>query len=153
LKKSIILISKEEIQMERELYTGIIWCFFELYAQELGSSTNHGNRKVWGRISQARQSSGRTPISEFTFGTYGLVILDDDADLKRPLFLQRTTTPNIAVLETTEKLKGQHTGKRIWFVYIEDKIKENFVSGKYKINNTKIEFSRKSWHYRDNPRV
>jgi hypothetical protein len=29
-----------------------------------------------------------TPISEFTFGTYGLVILDaDDADLKRPLFL------------------------------------------------------------------
>jgi hypothetical protein len=43
---------------------------------------------IWGRISQARQSSGRhTPISEFTFGTYGLVILDADADLKRPLFL------------------------------------------------------------------
>jgi hypothetical protein len=70
---------------------------------------------IWGRISQARQSSGHTPISEFTFGTYGLVILDaDDADLKRPYFCKkRTTTPNShkAVLETTEKLKVQHTGK------------------------------------------
>jgi hypothetical protein len=37
-----------------------------------------------------------TPISEFTFGTYGLVILDaDDADLKRFIpCKKRTTTPN-----------------------------------------------------------
>jgi hypothetical protein len=35
---------------------------------------------------------------EFTFGTYGLVILDaDDADLKRPLFLlqKKTTTTKL----------------------------------------------------------
>jgi hypothetical protein len=55
-------------------------------------------KSLFEAASQARQSSGRhTPISEFTFGTYGLVILDaDDADLKRPLFLlqKRTTTPN-----------------------------------------------------------
>jgi uncharacterized protein YllA (UPF0747 family) len=53
-----------------------------------------------------------TPISEFTFGTYGLVILDaDDADLKRPFipFAKKELlhqTSHKAVLETTEKLKS-----------------------------------------------
>jgi hypothetical protein len=58
---------------------------FELY--ELGSSTNAETWKVYLRPHISSTTSGRhTPISEFTFGTYGLVILDaDDADLKRPI--------------------------------------------------------------------
>jgi hypothetical protein len=55
-----------------------------MYAQELGSSTNAETLKsLFEDAYLKRQSSDA--ISEFTFGTYGLVILDaDDADLKRP---------------------------------------------------------------------
>jgi hypothetical protein len=82
-----------------------------------------------------RQSSGRhTPISEFTFGTYGLVILDaDDADLKRPLFLLQkknyyTKLPIKQYLKQPKKIKVQHTGKReINLFYIEDKIRERII--------------------------
>jgi hypothetical protein len=65
LKKSIILISKE-IQMEqgeyrtcRRLSTEGLSDVFELYAQELGSSTNAETKSLFEAISQARQS--RTP--------------------------------------------------------------------------------------------
>jgi hypothetical protein len=81
-----------------------------MYAQELGSSTNAETLKsLFEDAYLKRQSSDA--ISEFTFGTYGLVILDaDDADLKRPFipFAKEdyNQTSHKAVLETTEKLKS-----------------------------------------------
>jgi uncharacterized protein YllA (UPF0747 family) len=60
-------------------------------------------------------------------------------------------TSHKAVLETTEKLKKyniQVNPREINLFYIEDKIRERIIleEGKYKINNTKIEFSRKSYY-------
>jgi hypothetical protein len=97
LKKSIILISKEgnsdgtrRVPDLSRLSTEGLSDVFELYAQELGSSTNAETLKSLFEAAYLKHDNlaDATRQCEFTFGTYGLVILDaDDADLKRLLFL------------------------------------------------------------------
>jgi uncharacterized protein YllA (UPF0747 family) len=90
---------------------------------------------IWGRISQARQSSGRhTPISEFTFGTYGLVILDaDDADLKpfysfaKKELLHQTPIKQYLKQPKIKKYNIQVNPREINLFYIEDKIRERII--------------------------
>jgi hypothetical protein len=65
---------------------------------------------------------------EFTFGTYGLVILDaDDADLKRLLFLLQknyyTKLPIKQYLKQPKIKKVQHTGKPAKSICFISKIK------------------------------
>jgi hypothetical protein len=102
LKKSIILISKEGNGTRStgpvgRLSTEGLSDVFELYAQELGSSTNAETLKSLFEAAYLKHDNlaDATPM-RIHFGTYGLVILDaDDADLKRPYsFCKRTTTPN-----------------------------------------------------------
>jgi bacillithiol biosynthesis cysteine-adding enzyme BshC len=128
---------------------------FELYAQELGSSTNAETLKSLFEAAYLKHDNladATRQLANSLFGTYGLVILDaDDADLKRPFipFAKKELlhqTSHKAVLETTEKLKKyniQVNPREINLFYIEDKIRERIIleEGKYKINNTKIEFS------------
>jgi bacillithiol biosynthesis cysteine-adding enzyme BshC len=128
---------------------------FELYTQELGSSTNAETLKNLFEDAYLKHNNladATRHLANSLFGTYGLVILDaDDADLKRSFIpfakeelLHQTSYK--AVLETTEKLKKyniQVNPREINLFYIEDKIRERIIleEGKYKINNTKIEFS------------
>jgi bacillithiol biosynthesis cysteine-adding enzyme BshC len=128
---------------------------FELYAQELGSSTNAETLKSLfedAYLQHDNLADATRHLANSLFGEYGLVILDaDHADLKRAFIpfakeelLQQTS--NKAVLETTEKLEKyniQVNPREINLFYIEDKMRERIIleEGKYKINNTKIEFS------------
>ncbi|WP_016988723.1 bacillithiol biosynthesis cysteine-adding enzyme BshC [Flavobacterium sp. ACAM 123] len=128
---------------------------FELYAQELGSSTNAEILKNLFKdayLNHDNLADATRHLANSLFGTYGLVILDaDNVDLKRPFIpfakeelLKQTS--HKAVLETTEKLKKyniQVNPREINLFYIEDKMRERIIleEGKYKINNTKIEFS------------
>jgi hypothetical protein len=108
-----------------------------LYAQELGSSTNAETLKsLFEDAYLARQSSGRhTPISEFTFGTYGLVILDaDDADLKRPFIpfakeelLHQPPIKQYLKQPKIKKYNIQVNPREINLFYIEDKIRERII--------------------------
>jgi bacillithiol biosynthesis cysteine-adding enzyme BshC len=128
---------------------------FELYAQELGSSTNAETLKSLfedAYLQHDNLADATRHLANSLFGEYGLVIIDaDHADLKRAFIpfakeelLQQTS--NKAVLETTEKLEKyniQVNPREINLFYIEDKMRERIIleEGKYKINNTKIEFS------------
>jgi bacillithiol biosynthesis cysteine-adding enzyme BshC len=128
---------------------------FELYAQELGSSTNAETLKSLfedAYLQHDNLADATRHLANSLFGEYGLVILDaDHADLKRAFIpfakeelLQQIS--NKAVLETTEKLEKyniQVNPREINLFYIEDKMRERIIleEGKYKINNTKIEFS------------
>jgi bacillithiol biosynthesis cysteine-adding enzyme BshC len=128
---------------------------FELYAQELGSSTNAETLKSLfeeAYLQHDNLADATRHLANSLFGEYGLVILDaDHADLKRAFIpfakeelLQQTS--NKAVLETTEKLEKyniQVNPREINLFYIEDKMRERIIleEGKYKINNTIIEFS------------
>jgi bacillithiol biosynthesis cysteine-adding enzyme BshC len=128
---------------------------FELYSQELGSSTNAETLKNLfedAYLKHDNLADATRHLANSLFGAQGLVILDaDDADLKRSFIpfakeelLHQTSQK--AVLETTEKLNKyniQVNPREINLFYIEDKMRERIIleDGKYKINNTKIEFS------------
>jgi len=129
--------------------------FFEVYAQELGSGINAEAIKKMFQDSYLKHSN----LSEATrflanelFGKQGLVILDaDNQDLKRTFIpyikeelIQQTSHKK--VLETAEKLKDytiQVNPREINLFYLEDDLRERIIieNGKYKINNTKLEFS------------
>ena len=128
---------------------------FELYVQELGSSTNAETLKnlfTDAYLKHDNLADATRHLANSLFGAYGLVILDaDHADLKRSFIpfakeelLQQTSYK--AVLQTTEKLNKyniQVNPREINLFYIEDTMRERIIleEGKYKINNTKIEFS------------
>jgi len=129
---------------------------FELYAQELGSSTNAETLKNQFKdayLNHDNLADATRHLANALFGAQGLVILDaDHADLKRsfiPFAKEELLhqTSHKAVLDTTEQLKEyniQVNPREINLFYIEDKLRERIIleDGKYKVNNTKIEFSQ-----------
>lgn len=129
--------------------------FFEIYQQELGSSTNAETLKKFfeeAYLNHDNLANATRYLANALFGTHGLVIIDaNDADLKKnfapyikeELFNQ---TAHKKVLETIEKLKEysvQVNPREINLFYIEDNLRERiiFENGNFKVNNTKIEFS------------
>ena len=129
--------------------------FFEIYQQELGTSTNAEYlKKVFTKsyLDHDNLADATRYLADALFGQHGLVILDaDNQDLKRNFIpyikeelLQQTS--HKAVLETTEQLQAyniQVNPREINLFYIEDKIRERIIleNGIYKVNNTKIEFT------------
>lgn len=129
--------------------------FFEVYALELGSSTNaNAIKKLFqdSYLNHDNLADATLHLANALFGVYGLVILNaDNPDLKRN-FIPFTKeellhqSSHQLVLETAEKLKDytvQVNPREINLFYIEDNLRERIVleNGKYKINNTKLEFS------------
>jgi bacillithiol biosynthesis cysteine-adding enzyme BshC len=129
--------------------------FFEIYAQELGSNTNAATLKTIFQeayLEHDTLANATRHLANALFGAYGLVILDaDHADLKRNFIpyikeelLQQTA--HKTVLENIEKLKDytiQVNPREINLFYIEDNLRERIIleDGKYKVNNTKLEFT------------
>lgn len=130
--------------------------FFEVYALELGSSTNaNAIKKLFqdAYLNHDDLADATRHLANALFGTYGLVILDaDNPDLKRnfiPYIKEELLhqSSHQLVLKTAEKLKDytiQVNPREINLFYIEDNLRERilFENGKYKVNHTKIEFSQ-----------
>lgn len=134
--------------------------FFEVFSRELGSGTNANEIKQFFQEAYLNHSSlaeATRYLANSLFGSYGLVILDaDNQDLKRAFIpyvkeeLLHQTSHKL-VIETAEKLKNytiQVNPREINLFYIEDNLRERIVldpdsnrEKKYKVNNTKIEFS------------
>lgn len=129
--------------------------FLEVYAQELGSGKNANSIKKLFQDAYLHHSNlaeATLFLANELFGEYGLVILDaDNQDLKRvfiPYIKEELIeqTSQKRVLETAEKLKNytvQVNPREINLFYLEDDLRERIVleNGKYKVNNTKIEFT------------
>ena len=129
--------------------------FLEVFALELGSSTNAETiKKLFedSYLNHANLADATRHLANVLFGTYGLVILDaDNSDLKRAFIpyakeeLLHQSSHKL-VLETAEKLKDytiQVNPREINLFYIEDTLRERIIleNGKYKVNHSKIEFS------------
>ncbi|UQD57453.1 bacillithiol biosynthesis cysteine-adding enzyme BshC [Flavobacterium sp. K5-23] len=128
---------------------------FEIYSQELGSSTNAETLKKMFQeayLEHDNLAQATRHLANSLFGQQGLVIIDaDHTDLKRnfiPYIKEELVhqTSHKAVMETTEKLKDyniQVNPREINLFYIEDNLRERilFENGKYKVNHTKKEFS------------
>ena len=129
--------------------------FITVFEKELGSGTNADAIKKLFKDAYANNDSlanATRHLANELFGSYGLVILDADNSALKTEFtpyikeeLLRQTT-NKSVLESIKKLKEypiQVNPRKINLFYIEDNLRERilFENGKYKINNTKIEFS------------
>jgi bacillithiol biosynthesis cysteine-adding enzyme BshC len=129
--------------------------FFEVFALELGSSTNAETIKKLFEDSYPNHDNladATRHLANELFGDYGLVILDaDNSDLKRAFIpfakeeLLHQSSHKL-VLETAEKLTDytiQVNPREINLFYIEDTLRERIIleNGKYKVNHTKIEFS------------
>lgn len=131
--------------------------FFEVYSHELGAGKNAEAIKNLFKESYLNHSNladATRFLANELFGEYGLVILDaDDQDLKRtfiPYIKEELTqqTSHKKVLETTEKLNNytiQVNPREINLFYMEDDLRERifFENEKYRVNNTKMEFSEK----------
>ena len=129
--------------------------FFEIYSQELGTTTNaKAIRKLFqdSYLNHDNLADATRYLANALFGAHGLVILDaDDSDLKRSFipFVKEELlhqSSHKLVLETAEKLKDytvQVNPREINLFYIEDNLRERILleNGIYKVNNTKIEFS------------
>ncbi|MGM8361127.1 bacillithiol biosynthesis cysteine-adding enzyme BshC [Flavobacterium sp. ARAG 55.4] len=129
--------------------------FLEIFAQELGSSSNAETLKKLFQeayLNHNNLADATRFLANSLFGSEGLVIIDaDEADLKQNFIpyikeelLQQTAYKN--VIATTEKLTEyniQVNPREINLFYIEDNLRERIVfeNAKYKINNTKLEFS------------
>ena len=129
--------------------------FFDIYQQELGTSTNAEQlKKIFTKsyLEHDNLADATRYLANALFGDFGLVILDaDSTDLKRSFIpfvkdelVQHTS--HKAVLETTEQLQEyniQVNPREINLFYIEDTVRERIIleNDVYKINNTKQEFS------------
>jgi bacillithiol biosynthesis cysteine-adding enzyme BshC len=129
--------------------------FLEIYALEIGSSTNANTIKKLFEDSYIKHDNladATRYLANALFGAYGLVILDaDHQDLKRSFIpyikdelLHQTSFK--AVTETIEKIKDysiQVNPREINLFYIEDDLRERiiFENNIYKVNHTKIEFT------------
>jgi bacillithiol synthase len=130
--------------------------FFEIFAKELGSDKNSEFLKKLFQESYVIHSNladATRYLVNALFGEYGLVIIDaDNQELKRSFipFIKEELTKQTAhkkVLETIENLKDyniQVNPREINLFYLEDNFRERilFENGKYKINNSTIEFSQ-----------
>ena len=129
--------------------------FFEVYARELGSGKNAKTiKKLFQEsyLNHVTLADATRFLANELFGAYGLVILDaDNQDLKRtfiPYIKEELVqqTSHRKVLDTIENLKNysiQVNPREINLFYLEDNLRERilFENNKYKVNNTKIEFS------------
>lgn len=130
--------------------------FFEIYAAELGSSTNaNALKKIFEEayLKHKNLADATRFLADKLFANYGLVILDaDDAALKRSFIpfikeeLEQQTSFK-AVQETISEF-GDYTvqvnPREINLFYIENDLRERiiFENDKYYVNNTKISFSK-----------
>ena len=129
---------------------------FEVFAKEIGNSTNANEIKKLFRESYLNHNTladATRYLANALFGERGLVILDGDHhELKRmfnpyvkeELIHQKSNT---FVHETITKLKDypiQVNPRAINLFYINDTLRQRIVfeNGVYKINNTKIQFSK-----------
>jgi bacillithiol biosynthesis cysteine-adding enzyme BshC len=129
--------------------------FFDIYQQELGTSTSADQlKKIFTKsyLEHDNLTDATRYLANALFGSYGLVILDaDNQNLKRnfiPYVKEELLhqTAHKAVVETTEQLKTyniQVNPREINLFYIEDKVRERIIleNGVYKVNNTKQEFT------------
>jgi bacillithiol biosynthesis cysteine-adding enzyme BshC len=129
--------------------------FLEIYALEIGSSTNANTIKKLFEESYIKHDNladATRYLANALFGSSGLVILDGDhQDLKRNFIpyikdelLHQTSFK--AVTETIEKIKNysiQVNPREINLFYIEDDLRERIIleNGIYKVNHTKIELT------------
>lgn len=130
--------------------------FFEIYQQELGTSTNAEQLKkifIKSYLEHDNLTDATRYLANALFGTYGLLILDaDNSELKRSFipFIKEELleqTSHRAVLETTEQLQAyniQVNPREINLFYIEDKLRERIILENeiYKVNNTRKEFTQ-----------
>lgn len=130
--------------------------FLEIYAAELGSSTNANVLKKLfeeAYLKHENLADATRFLANSLFANYGLVILDaDDADLKRAFMpfvkeeLEKQTS--FKAVEKTISKFGEYTvqvnPREINLFYIEDDLRERiiFENNKYYVNNTKISFSK-----------
>ena len=129
--------------------------FLEIYALEIGSSTNANTIKKLFEDSYLKHdnlANATRYLANALFGSSGLVIIDaDNQDLKRsfiPYIKDELLNQSSfkAVSETIEKMKDyfvQVNPREINLFYIEDNLRERiiFENGIYKVNHTKIEFT------------
>jgi bacillithiol biosynthesis cysteine-adding enzyme BshC len=130
--------------------------FLEIYAAELGSSTNANVLKKLfedAYLKHEKLADATRFLADSLFANYGLVILDaDDADLKHAFIpfvkeeLEKQTSFK-AVQETISKFEDytvQVNPREINLFYIENDLRERiiFENDKYYVNNTKISFSK-----------
>lgn len=129
---------------------------FEVFSKELGMGANAENLKKMFEEAYLRHenlSDAMRFLANALFGEYGLVILDaDNAELKKQFvpFIKEELFKNAAfkkVSETMQSIKEyaiQVNPREINLFYIEDNLRERiiFENDKFKINNTKIEFSK-----------
>ncbi|WP_396169035.1 bacillithiol biosynthesis cysteine-adding enzyme BshC [Flavobacterium sp.] len=135
--------------------------FFEVFAQELGSSKTAETIKTLFKnayLNHSNLADATRFLANELFKDYGLVIIDaDHPDLKR-LFIPYikeeliNQTSYKKVTETNEELKNysiQVNPREINLFYIEDDLRERIVLDSdsnqndiYKINNTKTTFSK-----------
>jgi len=128
--------------------------FLDIYQQDMGSGKNTETIKTLFKesyINHTNLADATRYLANQLFGEYGLVILDgDNQDLKQTFIpyikdelLSQTSYKEVT--KTTNKLKEysiQVNPREINLFYIEDNLRERilFESGKYKVNNTKIEY-------------
>ena len=130
--------------------------FLDIYAAELGSSTNANVLKKLfeeAYLKHEKLADATRFLADSLFSQYGLVILDaDDADLKRAFIpfvkeeLENQTSFK-TVQETISQFQDytvQVNPREINLFYIEDTLRERiiFENDKYYVNNTKISFSK-----------
>jgi len=129
--------------------------FLEIYALEIGSSTNASTIKKLFEDSYLKHDNladATRYLANALFGSSGLVILDaDNQDLKRSFIpyikdelLHQSSFK--AVTETIAKMKEyfvQVNPREINLFYIEDDLRERIIleNNVYKVNHTKIEFT------------
>jgi bacillithiol biosynthesis cysteine-adding enzyme BshC len=129
---------------------------FEVFAQELGSSTNAQKIKELFQksyLEHATLAEATRFLANELFGEYGLVIVDaDSAELKRTLIpyikdeLENQTSFK-EVTATIEKLNEyaiQVNPREINLFYIENDLRERiiFENKRYKVNHTDLSFSK-----------
>jgi len=129
--------------------------FLEIYAQEIGPSTNANTLKKLFEDSYIKHDNladATRYLANELFGSSGLVIMDADSHVLKRSFipyikeeLQQQTSFK-KVTETNEKLSDyfvQVNPREINLFYIEDNLRERIIleNGIYKVNHTKIEFT------------
>ncbi|MBE0390956.1 bacillithiol biosynthesis cysteine-adding enzyme BshC [Flavobacterium sp. PL002] len=129
--------------------------FFDIYQQELGTSTNATTlKKIFKEayLQHDNLASATRQLANALFGELGLVIIDADERALKQNFIPYIKeellkqTSHKAVLETTEQLKEyniQVNPREINLFYIEDDLRERIIleNNIYSINNTKMAFS------------
>ncbi len=130
--------------------------FFEVFAQELGSSTNAQKIKDLFQnsyLKHATLAEATRFLANELFGEFGLVIIDPDStELKRTLipFIKdelENQTSFKEVTTTNEKLNDytiQVNPREINLFYIENDLRERiiFENERYRVNHTDLSFSK-----------